>query len=160
MRESCSRPGSAGGINSSPNNDVKDSAWDALSQQSSTLAEPGQSNIISLEDKEMSSSKRKCCAKSSMASHRNSKHRARKLLSLSASGRIRMYITIWKMHYPAEWEERHPYCGGLTIAGLQVPTKPLYHSVTSTGEGEKTTTKSLMGWDKDRERPLTNYHHG
>lgn len=154
MRESCSRPGSAGGINSSPNNDVKDSAWDALSQQLSTLAGPGQSNIVSPEDKEMSSSKRKCSAKSSMASHRNCKHRARKLLSLSASGRIRMYITIWKMHYPAKWEERHPCCGGLTIAGLQVPTKPLYHSVSSTGE--ENYDKSLIGRGKDRERPLTN----
>lgn len=71
MQESCSRPGSARGINSSPNNDVKGSVWDALSQQSGTLAEPGQPNRISLEGKEMSSSKRKCCAKSSMASHRN-----------------------------------------------------------------------------------------
>jgi len=51
MREFCSRPGSARGIKSSPNNDVKDSAWDALRQQSGTLAEPGQPNSISLEGK-------------------------------------------------------------------------------------------------------------
>jgi len=33
------------------------------------------------------------------------------------------------------------YSGGLTLAEGQVPTKPLYHSPSSAGQGEKSTTK-------------------
>lgn len=87
MQESCSRPGSAKGINSSPNNNVKDSARDTLSQQSGTLAERDQPNSISLKGREMSSSKIKCSAKSSMASHKISKHRDRSFCLSQQIGR-------------------------------------------------------------------------
>jgi len=32
-------------------------------------------------------------------------------------------------------------CGGLTLAGKCVPTKPLYHSASSTRKGRENTTK-------------------
>ena len=38
-------------------------------------------------------------------------------------------------------------CGGLTLAGCQVPTKPLYHSPPQQDGAEKIRWKKLVGQD-------------
>jgi len=48
---------------------------------------------------------------------------------------------------------------GLTLAGHQVPTKPLYPSPSSVRPGRQKENKRLAGQNKDRERSLANYHH-
>jgi len=40
------------------------------------------------------------------------------------------------------WNNVPCKCAGLTLAGCQVPTQPLYHSLSSAGEGEKVQWKS------------------
>jgi len=42
-------------------------------------------------------------------------------------------------------------CGGSTLAGHQVPPKPLYRSTSSKEWGENTMEK-LTGQDKDRDK--------
>ena len=55
----------------------------------------------------------------------------------------------------------HVSCsGGLTLAGCQVPTKAALSLPSSAGQGRENITKRLLGPDKDRERPLNNYHYG
>lgn len=48
------------------------------------------------------------------------------------------------------------YWDGLVLTEQQRPTKPLYHSTASKGQGRW----YHVGPDKDRERSLTSYHHG
>jgi len=51
------------------------------------------------------------------------------------------------------------HCGGLTLAGCQVPTKAVLSLCLLSWAGERKCSERLVGPDKDRERSLTNYHH-
>ena len=51
-----------------------------------------------------------------------------------------------------------PQCGGLTLAGGQVPTRAAL-SLPSFNKWEKRHNETLVSRDKDRERSLTNYRH-
>jgi len=50
--------------------------------------------------------------------------------------------------------------GMLTLAGCQVPTKDPLSLPSSVRQGKKKYDKKFMGRDKNRERSLTNCHHG
>lgn len=49
-------------------------------------------------------------------------------------------------------------CGGLTLAGCQVPTKAALSLPFSTRH-RRENRKRLMGWDKNKERSLSSHHH-
>ena len=51
-------------------------------------------------------------------------------------------------------------CGGLTLAGCQAPTKAALSLPLLNWTGERKYNERLVGQDKDRERLLSNYHHG
>jgi len=51
-------------------------------------------------------------------------------------------------------------CSGLTLVGRQVPTKAALSLPLLSLTGEKNYNERLMDPVKDRERSLTNYHHG
>ena len=50
-------------------------------------------------------------------------------------------------------------CGGLTLAGFQVPTKAALPLLSSAGQGTENITKGSWVKIKDRERSLTNCCH-
>ena len=47
-----------------------------------------------------------------------------------------------------------------SLAGDQVPTKAALSLSLLNCRGERKYNEGLMGWGRDRERSLTNYHHG
>ncbi|GAB0207891.1 mitochondrial enolase superfamily member 1 [Grus japonensis] len=51
-------------------------------------------------------------------------------------------------------------CGGLTLAGGQVPTKATLSLPLLSWTGKRKYNEMLVGREKDRERSLTNYRHG
>lgn len=78
------------------------------------------------------------------------------LQTLSLTTPLTQKILPWK--YPTCTDREHfplcmfflsSHCGELTLAGLQVPTKPFYHS--SSGQGRGNYEERLKGWDKVRE---------
>lgn len=78
------------------------------------------------------------------------------LQTLSLTTPLTQKILPWK--YPTRTDREHfplcmfflsSHCGELTLAGLQVPTKPFYHS--SSGQRRENYEERLKGWDKVRE---------
>jgi len=50
-------------------------------------------------------------------------------------------------------------CCGLAWLDAKCPPKLLYHSCSSTGQGEKKYNERLVDQDKNRERSLAHYPH-